>query len=197
MSQAQGTKEWMDSRIGVVTASRFSSVLAGKTTASRENYKAEIVAERLTGRTPETYQSWEMKWGNMYEPEARAIYAELNGGVVETGLIKLPHMEAGASPDGLVGEDGGLEIKCPNTATHIKTLLSKRVPSQYIPQIQGGMWVTGRKWWDFVSYDPRLNDKNAYICIRVQRDDEYIARLEKEAKQFLLEVDQLIKELGE
>jgi len=151
----------------------------------------------LTGKPAESYTSKEMQWGLDHEAEAREIYSVINEvEVLESALVDHPTLKAGASPDGLVGEDGLIEIKCPNSATHIQTLISGKAPSKYIPQMQGQMWITGRQWCDFVSFDPRLDDKNAIFITRVERDRDYIKRLEVEVKKFLKEVDQLIKQLG-
>lgn len=195
----QGSEEWFQARIGVVTASRFSDVLASVKSgeaAARYNYKAEIIAERLTGKRAESYTSPAMAWGNQYEAEARAIYAAIKGvEVAETGLVKHKTIKAGASPDGLVGSDGLIEIKAPNTATHIMTMLSGVSPKKYYAQMQGQMWITGRKWCDFVSYDPRLDAKRAIFITRVERDDDYIESLEDAVLDFLEEVDELITQL--
>ena len=191
----QGTNDWFQARCGVVTASRFSDVLMKPTTAGYMNYRAEIIAERLTGKPAESYQSKEMAWGVANEDDARKVYELVNNlKVDQVGLIKHDEIEAGASPDGVVG-DGLIEIKCPNTSTHIKTLLEKRHPRQYEAQMQGQMWITGAKWCDFISYDPRLDDKNAFFSVRVYRDDAYIKNLDKAVRVFLHEVDQLIKKL--
>jgi len=195
----QGTDEWKQSRVGIVTASRFADVMTKIKTgesATRYNYKAEIIAERLTGKPTESFVSFAMQWGTDHEPEARTIYETIHElKVEETGLVKHPQIEAGASPDGLVGKDGLIEIKCPNTATHITTLIKGEAPKYYMSQMQGQMWITGRNWCDFISYDTRLNDKLAYFCIRVPRDDDFIAELEDEVDKFLKDVDTVIKQL--
>lgn len=195
----QGTDEWHLDRVGVATASRFADVIAkirSGESASRINYKAQLVAERLTGKPTDSATTKEMQWGIDHEDTARMIYEAINDLKVEqTGLVKHSEIEAGASPDGLVGEDGLIEIKCPNTATHIKYILSKTYPKQYYAQMQGQMWITNRKWCDFVSYDPRLDDQLAFYVHRVERDDAFIENLEAEIKEFLQEVEDLIKEL--
>lgn len=196
----QGSREWLEDRAGVVTASRFADVLAtvrvGEA-AARYNYKAEIIAERLTGAPTETYTNQAMQWGIDHEAEARAIYEAINDIKVEqTGLVKHKTLLAGASPDGLVGADGLIEIKCPNTATHIGTILSDVSPAKYYAQMQGQMWITSRKWCDFVSYDPRLNDELAIFICRVIRDEDYIKLLEDSIIYFLEEVELLIKKLS-
>lgn len=196
----QGTDEWYQARCGVVTASRFADVLAtirSGEAAARYNYKAEIIAERLTNCPATSFTTTAMQWGTNHEPEAREVYHLVTGHrVEEVGLVKHATLAAGASPDGLVETDGLIEIKCPNTATHIATILEGKVPRKYLPQIQGQMWITGRKWCDFISYDPRLNDKLAFFMVRVERDEEYIKKLEEQIVLFLEEVDELLKELG-
>lgn len=195
----QGTDEWKQSRVGVVTASRFADVLTTIKTgesAARYNYKAEIVAEKLTGLPTESFTTAAMQWGIDHEDEARAIYAAIKEvEVVETALIKHVTLPVGASPDGLVGEDGLIEIKCPNTATHIQTLISGKAPMKYAAQMQGQMWVTGRKWCDFVSYDPRLSDDLAFFVTRVPRLDDYIELMEASITQFIADVDEMIAKL--
>lgn len=196
----QGTDQWHIDRLGKVTASRVADVMA-KTksgySASRKNYMAELVAERLTGTWEEGFISGPMKWGTETEPLARAEY-EIREGVEvdEVGFIDSPDIPMfGGSPDGLVGETGGLEIKCPNTATHIETLLAGVVDRKYIIQVQSLMAVTGRAWWDFVSFDPRLPAELSYWQTRIMRDNAFIAEIENEVRGFLAELDDLEKKL--
>lgn len=194
----QGSEEWFAARLGRATASRFADLLATTKTgvsASRANYRAQLVCERMTGKAEESFESAAMKWGTENEPFARMAYEAETGLIVEeTGFIQHPELMAGASPDGLVGADGGFECKCPNTATHIETLL-KGMPAKHGPQVQGCMWLTGRKWWDFVSYDPRMPEKLQLYIQRIPRDEEYIAKLAAEVSVFLSEVDQLVADL--
>ena len=195
----QGTDEWKQARLGIATASRFHDIMS-KTrsgySASRKNYMAELVVERLTGQPADSYQSAAMQWGTDNEPVARLNYAlETGNEVAETGLWV--DGEIGASPDGLVNGDGTLEIKCPNTSTHIETLTSRKVPKQYYAQIQGQLMLTDRKWCDFVSYDPRLPENAQMIVIRVDRDNDYIKELRAELKSFLQEVDAQVKVVKE
>ncbi len=198
-SSIQGSQAWLQARCGVVTASRFNDVMAkikSGEAAFRYNYKAEIIAERLTGLPTASFSNAAMQWGTDHEDEARRVYESITGTQVEqTGLVKHVDWEVGASPDGLVGSNGLIEIKCPNTATHIQTLLAKEMPKKHYAQVQGQMWITNRVWCDFVSYDPRLDDKNAIFITRVKKDDEYIKLLCDEIKAFLQEVNELIKEL--
>ncbi len=196
----QGTDQWHIDRLGKVTASRVADVMA-KTksgpSASRKNYMAELVAERLTGTWEEGFVSGPMKWGTETEPLGRAEYEIRTGQMVEqVGFINHPKIKMfGGSPDGLVGKDGGIEIKCPNTATHIETLLSGVVDRKYVIQVQSLMAVTGRAWWDFVSFDPRLPAELSYWQARIMRDDAFIAEIEDEVRGFLAELDDLEKKL--
>ena len=199
----QGTEEWYTARLGKVTASRIVDVLAKIKTgeaAARANYRAELIAERLTGKAQEGFATRQMQWGAESEPLARAAYEAETGLMVdEVGLIDHPSIAmAGASPDGLVGVDGQIECKCPDTKTHIETILSGDVPSRYVPQIQWQLACTGRAWCDFVSFDPRMPIEQQLFIKRVPRDDAYITEtLEPEVARFLDEVaektDQLLK----
>lgn len=188
----QRSPEWYAARLGRATASRFNDVMARTKSgysAQRKNYKAELVVETLTGEQADFHSSAAMQWGTDYEPVARLAYTlETGNNVEETGFWVDDEIGAGASPDGFVGKDGLLEIKCPNTSTHLETLERKEVPYQYRAQVQGQMWITGRKWCDFVSYDPRLPENAQMIIIHVERDDEYIKNLANEVEQFMLEV---------
>ena len=196
----QGSEEWFTIRIGKVTASRVADVLA-KTksgySASRDNYMAQLVCERLTGQKAEGFTNASMQWGTETEPLARAAYEALKDVLVdEVGFVPHPTITmAGASPDGLVEQDGLIEIKCPNTATHIDTLLSESVPTKYYTQMQFQMACTGRKWTDFVSFDNRLPEELQLFVKRVPRDDTYIKLMEAEIVQFIAELDDKINKL--
>jgi putative phage-type endonuclease len=198
----QGTPEWFAARLGNVTASRVADVIA-KTksgySASRENYMAQLICERMTGTVAESYTNAAMAWGTETEPLARAAYESLADVLVdEVGYIAHPTIErAGASPDGLIGLFGLLEIKCPNTATHIDTLISEQVPTKYITQMQWQMSCTGRTWADFVSFDPRLPSGLQMFVKRVEFDAEYVAMLKEEVIKFLTELDAKISKLNE
>lgn len=198
---AQGTQEWLAQRAGKVTASRVADVIATTKTgvsASRKNYAAQLVAERLTGTVEAGYSNAAMQWGTEKEPEARALYAIMHAveEVTEASFVDHPGIAmSGASPDGYVGTDGLVEIKAPNTATHIETLLSKSVPAKYITQMQWQMACTGRIWCDFVSYDPRMPDHLALFVKRVHRDDAMIVELEAAVKDFLGEVSATVAAL--
>jgi putative phage-type endonuclease len=198
----QGTPEWFAARLGNVTASRVADVIA-KTksgySASRENYMAQLICERMTGTVAESYTNAAMQWGTETEPLARAAYESLADVLVdEVGYVQHPRIErAGASPDGLIGLFGLLEIKCPNSSTAIDTLITEQVPTKYITQMQWQMVCTGRAWCDFVSFDPRLPSGLQMFVKRVDFDAEYAATLEIEVVKFLTELDAKISKLNE
>lgn len=197
----QGSPEWFAQRLGKVTASRVADVIAKTKTGystSRENYMAQLICERMTNTVAESYTNAAMQWGTDNEPLARAAYEAAKDVLVdEVAIITHPTIEsAGASPDGLVGDDGLVEIKCPNTATHIDTLLSQTVPCKYVTQMQWQMACTGRKWCDFVSFDPRMPEDLRLFIKRVDRDDKMIAELESEVVKFLKELDEKIEKLN-
>lgn len=198
----QRSNEWFTARLGKVTASRVADVIAKTKTGystSRENYMAQLVCERMTGTQGESYNNAAMQWGTDQEPLARAAYEAAKDVLVdEVGFIIHPTIiAAGASPDGLVGDDGLIEIKCPNTATHIDTLLSDKVPSKYNTQMQWQMVCTGRKWCDFVSFDPRMPEGLQLFIQRVDFDAEYVKMLEAEITEFLGELETKIEKLKE
>lgn len=189
----QGSDEWKALRLGKVTASRVADVVARTKTgwgAQRKNYAAQLIAERLTGVVVEGFQSKEMQHGTETEPQARAAYAFYADADVEQ-VDFVPHPQipmSGASPDGLVGADGLVEFKCPNTATHIETLLGAPIAAEYITQMQWQMACTGRQWCDFVSFDPRMPGNMQIFIQRVPRDDKRIAELEEAVAAFLAEI---------
>ena len=199
----QRTPEWFAERLGKITASRIADVVgktkSGSYGAARKNYMAELLCQRLTGQQEEKFTSAAMQHGTDTEPAARAMYMlETGTDVTETGFIPHPTIAmSGASPDGLAGEDGLIEIKCPNTATHLEFLQSRKPKHEYLLQMQWQMACTGRQWCDFVSYDDRLPEKLAYRCIRIPRDDKLIAELEEEAVKFLTELDKTVRQLEE
>jgi putative phage-type endonuclease len=172
----QGSQEWLQSRLGKPTASNFGKLITptGKPSTSAEGYINELIAQRITGELPEFYTNEAMARGNELEPAAKAMYEFMHGvEVVEVGLCLHDEFECGASPDGLVGDDGGIEIKCPLPHTHVSYLRAGDVPGKYVPQIQGCLWITGREWWDFMSYHPAMED----LIVRVYRDEAYIKKL--------------------
>lgn len=196
----QGSPEWFAIRIGKVTASRVADIIAKTKTGystSRANYAAQLVAERLTGTVQDSYTNGAMQHGIDTEPEARAAYEfYTNAHVVEVGFVPHPAIGmTGASPDGLIGDGGMVEIKCPNTATHIETLRGASVPGKYQTQIQWQLTCANRLWCDFVSYDNRMPESMRLFVKRVSRDDAAISKLEAEVLQFLIEIETTLLEL--
>lgn len=196
----QGSSEWFAIRLGRVTASRVADVIAKTKTgpsASRQNYMAQLIAERLTGTVAESYTNAAMAHGTATEPDARAAYEFRHDvDVAQVGFILHPSIaDSGASPDGLVGSDGMLEIKCPTVATHIDTLLAGKVPGKYIVQMQWQMACAGRAWCDFASFDPRLPSSMQLFVQRIERDDQMIAELEAAVAEFLTELDAKVQAL--
>lgn len=197
----QGSEAWIVARIGKATASRISDVIAQTRSgwgASRGNYMAELIAERLTGTPAEQYTNSAMKWGSETEPQAKAAYSFFyDAEIIEVGFIPHPTIEmAGASPDGLIAPDGLIEVKCPNTATHIETLLGATIPDKYIVQMQFQMACTGAKWCDFVSFDPRMPARISLYVKRIPRDDKRIAELDALVNGFLAELDAKVTALN-
>jgi putative phage-type endonuclease len=195
----QGSQEWFSARHGNASASRIKDIIA-KTksgySASRDNYMTDLVLERF-GVFQDQLDTAPIRWGNEQEPFARAMY-EVNENVMvnECGFILHPTIDkAGASPDGLIADDGVLEIKCPNTKTHFEYLLAGEPPSQYVPQMAWQIICTGRKWADFVSYDPRAPEGLQYFKVRYVPEQSYIEMLESEVKQFLIEVEAKYQQL--
>lgn len=198
----QRTEEWYAARLGKVTASRVADIVAKTKTGystSRANYMAELICERLTGVRGDFYMNAAMQWGVEKEPEARAVYEAQTGALVtEVGFT--PHNlieSAGASPDGLVGNDGLAEFKCPITATHLDTILTETIPGRYATQMQWQMACTGRQWCDFVSYDPRLPKELRLFVKRVPRDEAVVSMLEREVQSFLSELNDKLAKLKE
>lgn len=197
----QQSNEWFAARLGRVTASRVKDVMAsgrgGAPSATRKNYMVQLLCERLTGKREEGFTSNAMARGTELEPVARAAYEiDRDVMVLETGLILHPRLEGfGASPDGLVGNDGMLEIKCPNTATHIATLQSGKHDTQYEWQMLAQLACSGRDWVDFVSFDDRMPDALQYACFRFERDDKRVREMESAIKEFLDELAELEQEM--
>lgn len=192
----QGTLEWRLARCGFVGASSVTDVLAKGQGVTRKNYMMRLLTERLTGIPVETYKSDAMDWGTETEPMARMAYEfETGNSVEQVGFILHKTIEwFGASPDGLMS-DRGLEIKCPNTTTHIDTLLTGKIKKEYIYQMQTGMAVTGLDKWDFVSYDPRLPPNLQLFIKTVDRDESIIQEIETGVIEFLKDLDELVKTL--
>lgn len=196
----QGSEEWLLARAGKVTASRMGDVTATIKTgeaAARRDYRAQIVAEILTGKPQEDgFINAEMQWGIDQEPFARGTYEAKHALVDKVGFVLHPLIErSGASPDGLVGENGLIEIKCPKTATHLQYLTDGAVPTKYVPQMDWQLACTGRAFCDFVSFDPRLPASMRLLVVRHERNDERIAKLQREVIGFLFDVDKMLETL--
>jgi putative phage-type endonuclease len=198
----QRTDEWFAARLGKVTASRVADLMATTKTgyaASRDNLMAQLVIEILTNQRQESYTNASMQWGTDQEPFARAAYEVTTGLMVdECGFVPHPTIEgAGASPDGLVGDDGLVEIKCPNSAGMIEALLTQTVPGKYNTQMQMQMACTGRQWCDYVVFDPRMPQKAQLFVKRVPRDADFIKKMEAEIVKFLAELNGKVNKLKE
>lgn len=204
----QGTAEWLDVRCGKITASRICDVMAVLVKASKNGkagdaagtaigYSIELIAERMSGRTAEHYVSPEMKWGRVMEEAARTEYEMEYGVLAQTvGFILHPTEDfTGASPDSLIGDDGGIEIKCPKTETHIRWRMEGIVPKEHRDQMHWNMACAERSWWDFVSYDPRIPGLELFV-VRMQRDDQRIAEIEQRVAKFNSTVEEMIAELS-
>ena len=198
----QGTDEWKLARLGYVSASNLDAVMArGKSgeAITRKKYKVRLAAERLTGEITESYSNSAMEWGVVNEEKAAMAYEVSKDTLLDrTGFWKHPTIPwLGCSPDRLVGSDGLVEIKCPDSSTHIDYWFSKQVPAEYVKQVQGQIWVMDREWCDFVSYDPRMPEKNRLLVVRAYRDETLIKQMQEEVEKFLNEVEGLIIKLGE
>jgi len=193
----QRSDEWFEARRGKITASKIADVMMKKTTAGYRNYRAQLMCERLTGQVAESFSNAAMQWGTDTEPQARAAYEFYSGlEVVEIGFVDHPSIEnTGASPDGLVADDGMIEIKCPNTATHLETLLGGPIPSKYYDQMQWQMECAGRQWCDFVSFDPRLPEAMQMFVQRVDCDEARLIEITAGVATLLDQIESDITEL--
>jgi hypothetical protein len=175
-NHTQGSEAWLESRLGRPTASNFGKLITptGKASTSAEGYINELIAQKITGEIPEFFKSEAMQRGNELEASAKALYEFTRDvEVVEVGLCLHDSLECGASPDGLINDDGGIEVKAPLSHTHVSYLRDGDIPAKYIPQVQGCLWITEREWWDFMSYHPSMED----LIVRVYRDEAYIKKL--------------------
>jgi predicted phage-related endonuclease len=201
MTATQGTAEWFAARCGKITASRAKDVLErlknGKRSAKGTDYMVELATERMTGEALTHFTSTAMAWGTDQEANARREYEAVTGNLVtEVGFQCFDGSTFGCSPDGLVGDDGLVEFKCPfNSTVHIMTILGGTIPEEHIPQVQAQLAVTGRDWCDFASYDPRMPDGLRLFVVRVPRDEAYITALFAEVKVFEAEVAELVTRL--
>lgn len=194
----QGSPEWHLLRCGRATASEYGAVLAKGQGKTRAAYMRRVVAERLTGKPAETYKNGHMERGLEQEPFARMAYEALTGEPVEiVPFIKHATLMAGCSPDGLVGDDGGAQFKCVIPTVQIETIQAGGYPSEHRAQIQGELWISGRKWWDFVCHSPDMPANLRTYIFRVQRDEPYILNLAAEVTVFLREVDVMVAQLLE
>jgi putative phage-type endonuclease len=196
----QGSEEWKKERLGKVTASRLADVMARTKSgwsASRANYAAQLIVARLTGITGESFTNAAMQWGIDTEPKARTMYELMTDNAIEQiAYVNHPTIEmSGCSPDGLIGADGLIEIKCPNTSTHIDFLLGESIDDKYMKQMQWQMACTERAWCDFVSFDPRMPAKLQMKVVRVPRDNPAIRDMEFAVVAFLAEIENKIKQL--
>jgi putative phage-type endonuclease len=192
----QRSIEWHQARLGHATGSRASDILAGKDTQARKGYITQLVTERLTGASQDFYTNADMQRGIEVEPVARAAYQASNELVDEVGFIKHPTiLWFGASPDGLVGSDGLVEIKCPRSTTHLEYIQAKKPPAKYIPQMLAQLSCTGRKWVDFVSFDNRFPEHLQLFVVRFQPSAEELEKFESKVKEFLSEVNNLMEQL--
>lgn len=196
----QGSPEWLAAKAPSLGASEVPDAIARTKTgwgATRANVMAAKIIGRLTGSAPATFTNAAMQWGTQTEPDARAAYEFMHDVDVElVGLVKHPTIVGThASPDGLIGSDGLIEIKCPNSATHIETLLGEEISGRYVTQMQWQMACTGRQWCDFVSFDPRLPASMQLFVKRIERDQKRIEELETLVREFLSELDAKVKAL--
>lgn len=197
----QGGPEWVACKTGKISASRFKELLAKGQGKTRQNYLYEVAAEILTGQKTVKKPTAAMEWGVLTEPAAREAYMiKERVQIRQVGFVEMTKADGegcgvGCSPDGLIADDGMLETKCPNTATHIETILSNAMPSEHKPQVQGGLYVCQRKWCDFVSFDPRIQGPASYFKIRVYRDEDYISRLQTEVDRFIVELQGVLSKL--
>lgn len=192
----QGSPEWLAQRAGKFTGSRFVDLTARNKRKPDEKLKSfddavwDVVVERLTGQPQEGINSYSLQWGKDVEPYAREAYELATGSfVTQSGFIQHPaYAFAGCSPDGLIEDDGGLELKCPkDSAVHLERFL-KGIPEEYVPQVQGSLWITGRQWWDFASYDPRMPPELRLFRVRIQRDESFIKHIESSVLEAEAEV---------
>jgi putative phage-type endonuclease len=192
----QRSVEWHQARLGHATGSRASDIIAGKETQARKGYITQLVTERLTGMSQDFYTNADMQRGIEVEPVARAAYQASNDLVDEVGFIK--HQTIlwfGASPDGLVGNDGLVEIKCPRSTTHLEYIQAKKPPQKYVPQMLAQLSCTGRKWVDFVSFDNRFPEHLQLFVVRFEPSAEELEKFESKVKEFLSEVNNLMEQL--
>lgn len=191
----QGSPDWHAVRCGVPSASSFDKIVTtkGERSKQRQKYLYQLAGERVSGQARETFQSVAMQRGVVMEAEARDVYQFISGNAVDqVGFCLADGYHAfGCSPDGLIGQSGGLEIKCPEVHTHVEYLLIGQLPTEYFQQVQGSLFVTGRAWWDFCSYYPGLRP----LIVRVHPDKAFHDRLHAELVEFCIELEETINKI--
>jgi len=193
----QRTEQWYADRLGHATGSRASDILAGKDTQARRGYLTQIVTERLTNRQQDGYINADMQRGIDIEPVARAAYQASRELVDEVGFVRHPTIQwFGASPDGLVGDDGLIELKCPRSTTHLDYWQSGKPPAKYVPQMLAQLSCTRRKWVDFVSFDDRFPEHLQLYVARFQPTEEIIEQFEQKVIEFLKEAETLMEKMN-
>ncbi|MCF6207206.1 MAG: YqaJ viral recombinase family protein [Sulfurovum sp.] len=196
LNMQQGSDEWHKARLGIPTASRFKEIITpakAEPSKSAEAYLYELVAERLTGEPTEHHTTEWMARGNLLEADARKAYEFIHDTTVdEVGFVLNDDETIGVSPDGLIGDSGGLEIKCPKPSTLVRYMVEDKLPDQYKPQVQGCLWVTGREWWDFVAYHPNME----LFTVRVYRDEAYIEKMAAHITVFVEKLGETYKKLS-
>lgn len=190
---SQGSPEWFSARAGVPSASNFDKVVTMKGEPSKqlEKYAFQLAGEKLLGTKEDTFQNDAMKRGVELEPEARLCYELMTGNEVKQVGLCMADDGYACSPDGLVGEDGGIEIKCPSISVHVSYLINNELPSEYYQQVQGNLLVTGRKWWDFVSYYPGMKT----LIVRIERNDDFIEKLHTELVKLVKQVEVIVNKI--
>lgn len=194
----QGSQEWLEFRLGMATASNFDNLITstGKESTSLEKYALKLASEKLLINPEPSYKNEAMQRGNELEPLARERYQQFTlSSVDQVGMIVSDCGNYGYSPDGLVGEDGLIEIKCPMAPNHIKNLLSKQVPSEYYAQCQGGLFLSNKKWIDFISYHPDFKEPNDLLIIRLERDEEFIIKLSNLIDKVIIKRNEILNQL--
>ncbi|PHS61669.1 MAG: exonuclease [Flavobacterium sp.] len=195
----QGSEAWKAIRLGKVTASKMKDLMSNGRGSSlskmSETYMMDLIAERLTGESKPFFENDAMKWGTETEPQARAMFELREGLEVETVAFIEYDDYVGMSPDGLIGDDGLIEIKCPNTATQIKRALSKDYAADYKDQIQMQLWVSNRKYCYFLSFDPRLDCAAGYLLQKVERDEDYINKMRVKTAAFVIDMNEILSTL--
>ena len=187
----QLSDEWFAARLGHVTGSHFADVLNKAT--GRKTYMYKVMAEILSGEVAPSYSNKAMEFGSEYESDAREYYEALFGKIQQVGFVERDEY-VGCSPDGLVGKDGIIEIKYPFPSTHLAYIIKNKLPATYVPQVQGNLWVTDRKWCDFVSFNAKIKDR-PFWCVRIEREEKYINVLSEGVKVFVEDLKELISQI--